>query len=136
MEQLDRIESKLDQLLGQKAPVAGIVHELTAGDLVADTIDGTTVQADGSTWSRAIGPDGKESGEPQQLIYGYFPNRDKAPATFDRLAKIQTGGAAELQRILDENGAKARYKVHPEAIAQGGNFILLGMWLSSAIRAA
>lgn len=69
MEQLDRIESKLDLLLGNigAAPKAYDGPVLTAGEVVAD---GKTVNKDGSVW--VVPSTGPSAGAAEQLYFGYI----------------------------------------------------------------
>ncbi len=56
--------------------------ELFANQIARETMDGVTVQKDGSTWTIGVG-----TGRPEQFVYGYV-NKAKDPAMWAAMAAI------------------------------------------------
>lgn len=135
---LEVIRDQLDEVLRRLSmpvpPAQGArnpweVPELGAHEITPETMDGVTIQRDGSVWGRNI-----HSGAPEGLMYGYI-SKAKNPAMWSRMVAVFGGDEARLQSIIDSNGVSARYKLHPEAVLhQGANsFFLLSSLLSNPI---
>lgn len=128
---LEKLDAILAALTLPETPSAGIqppdVPELTLTQIDPATIDGVTIQRDGSTWTL-------DQGRPVGLVYGYI-SPAKAPAMWGRMVAAFGGDESRLTAILEANGALARYKVHPEAILhQGANsFFLLSQMLANPL---
>lgn len=127
------IIARLDAILAKLAPGGGVqppdVPELTAAQIDPATMDGVTIQRDGSTWTL----DATRGNAPLGLIYGYIsPAKDAA--LWGRMVAVM-GDEARLTAILAGNGPLARYKLHPAAVVhQGGNsFFLLSHLLSNPL---
>jgi len=131
-----QIISLLNAILAKLAPSsigAGVeppnVPELAAAQIDPATMDGVTIQRDGSTWTL----DATRGNVPLGLIYGYIsPAKD--PALWGRMVGVM-GDEARLAEIIAANGELARYKLHPAAVVhQGGNaFFLLSHLLSNPL---
>lgn len=135
---LDSLNQKLDAVLA-KLPQASVIdhsgepyhhRQLMLAEIDPATIDGVTVQKDGSTWVM-------DDGVPKGLIYGYI-SPEKDPAMWDRLVTAFGGNEEHLVATLGiAFEPYLRFKVDPDAYlrtTKGPELLnLLSMAFSAAL---
>lgn len=114
---LQTIKDQLDAVLARLAPSSIVAvadvepyhhRSLMLAEIDPRTIDGETIQIDGSTWTY-------DQGVPKGVIYGYI-SPEKDPALWDQLVAAFNGDEAHLVASLGiAFEPYLRFKVDPDA---------------------
>ncbi len=106
---------KLNQIraiLGGHSGAAYETPELFAVQIPRELMDGTTILADGSTWTIGVG-----TGEPEQVVYGHV-NQAKDPAMWEAMRAVM--GDEMLERTFAGVDPWTRYRANPRGILTSG----------------
>lgn len=114
--ELGHIRATVDAIAAAQGPASLVQdfgmpyqrRELMLSEIDPATIDGQTIQADGSTWAY-------DQGVAKGMIYGYI-SPEKDPAQWDRMVTAFGGNEAHLRATLGiDHEPYLRWKVKPDA---------------------